>query len=103
VQIARFLPSLCPGTKGQGKEKRIADGGYGMSTLPRQDWQCPVCGRVYAPFVMMCQECKPKKPEADPQRAVDALRDKVIDKTQEKMDDAIDALFSRQGEPEGMK
>jgi uncharacterized OB-fold protein len=29
---------------------------------PRRGWECPKCGRVYAPWVFACQNCshKPK-------------------------------------------
>ena len=26
-------------------------------SLAAQGWQCPVCGRVYAPYVSMCYGC----------------------------------------------
>lgn len=26
-------------------------------TIAQQGWQCPVCGRVYAPFTPMCYYC----------------------------------------------
>ena len=31
---------------------------YGLYSIPpQQGWQCPVCGRVYAPWMSECSHC----------------------------------------------
>lgn len=31
-------------------------------TLPAEGWICPLCRRVWAPFVDCCRECAPPQP-----------------------------------------
>lgn len=72
--------------------------------LSRHGWICPVCKRVYAPWVGMCSECSGGKRAAipdDPQNAIDTLADRVIDRAKEKYTDDIDALFGSVGTGEG--
>ena len=35
-------------------------GDYNWYVTPQQGWQCPVCLRVYAPFMPVCSYCPAK-------------------------------------------